>query len=74
MMAAPPWWITILPPELIQLRRRLLNELLPEFGNTLGSEVEDVIQQAFPTSSAPLVAMALYTTPEVPCPSRDTQK
>lgn len=46
-MADSLWWDTILPTELLNLRKQLLNELRVEFGKALGAELEDIVQHAF---------------------------
>jgi RNA polymerase sigma factor (sigma-70 family) len=42
-----PWWATITPAELADLRRRVVQSISKRFAPTLGAEVEDVVQHAF---------------------------
>lgn len=46
-MPNSPWWTTISTAELLALRRRLVAHVRAEFGDVLGTEVEDVVQHAF---------------------------
>lgn len=46
-MSRKPWWVTISPAELVALRQRLMRTLHARFGQTLGSEIEDAVHQAF---------------------------
>ena len=46
-MVDSPWWDTILPTELVGLRKRLLKDLGSELGKALGTELEDIVQHAF---------------------------
>lgn len=41
------WWTTISTGELLDLRRRLLEHVKVQFGNTLKAELEDIVQHAF---------------------------
>ncbi len=46
-MVDSPWWDTILPAELVDLRKRLLKDLGSEFAKALRTELEDIVQHAF---------------------------
>lgn len=41
------WWSKLSTAELLDLRRRLVDQITADFGDALGPELEDLVQQAF---------------------------
>jgi len=46
-MSRKPWWTELTADKILHLRRRVLRRLDKEFASSLGTETQDVVQQAF---------------------------